>query len=139
MQVKFKKLNKDAVIPKYSRDGDVGLDLVAVGVDDRSYLYTEFDTGLAVEIPDGYFGMIVPRSSITNKGHTLKNSVGIIDSNYRGSIKFRMTKNTIGDAYNVGERVGQLIILPYPKIEPIESDELSDTNRGTNGYGSSGS
>jgi dUTP pyrophosphatase len=142
MKVKLKKLSPEAVIPKYSRDGDAGLDLTAIAIerdsiDDNLIIY---NTGLAIEIPKGYYGQIVPRSSSYKGGQRLKNGVGIIDSNYRGEIKFMYTQpeNIIYGQYNVGDRVGQLIILPYPQVEFEEVEELSDTNRGTGGFGSSG-
>ena len=79
MKVKIKKLHKDAVIPKYAKPGDAGLDLVAVSLNSND-LFMEYDTGLAIQIPEGYVGLIFPRSSISNTAHTLANSVGVIDS-----------------------------------------------------------
>lgn len=82
MKVKIKKLHSNAVIPKYAKKGDAGLDLIAVDkVIDMEYNYIEFDTGLSIEIPEGYVGLLFPRSSISNTIHTLANSVGVIDSN----------------------------------------------------------
>ena len=146
MKVKFKKLHKDAVVPQYSRDGDAGLDLVAVTEPSMEEIlaagytheFIEYDTGLAVEIPQGYFGAIFPRSSISKTSLSLCNAVGVVDSNYRGSIKFRFRVSRINGTYKKGDRIGQLIILPYPKVEPTEVEELSDTNRGNKGFGSSG-
>jgi dUTP pyrophosphatase len=135
MQVKVKKLNPNAIIPSYAKNGDAGLDLTAISVSYQKN-YDEYDTGLAFEIPNGYVGLIFPRSSITKKDIILKNSVGVIDSGFRDSIKFRFTKDY--NTYQVGDRIGQIIILPYPKIELVESDELSETERGLNGYGSTG-
>jgi dUTP pyrophosphatase len=146
MQVKIKKLVPNAVIPTYSKNGDAGLDIVATSILDDNNFYIEYGTGLAIEIPFGYVGLIFPRSSITNKTLILKNSVGVIDSGYRGEIKFRFQKTyhkknqeIIGDIfYNIGDKLGQIIILPYPNIELVETDELSSTDRGTGGYGSTG-
>lgn len=139
MLVKFKKLNDAAVIPAYSRDGDVGLDLTATSKYENGQRQLVFGFGLAVEIPPGHYGLIAPRSSIYKTGLRLSNSIGILDENFRGEIKaiFDIVKPS-PLTYNAGDRIAQLIIMPYPKIEPVEADELSDTNRGTNGFGSSG-
>ena len=144
MQVKIKKLHKDAVIPRYSKPGDAGLDLTVVKTykhwdefSDRFKL--EVDSGIAVEIPDGYVGLVFPRSSIKNTGLRLTNSVGVIDSKYRGSIKafFDVVDETL-TLYEEGDRFAQLIIIPYPQIEFLEVEELSTTERGAMGFGSSG-
>lgn len=142
MIVKFKKLNPNAVIPSYAKPGDAGLDLTAItmqSVDNGTYGYIEYGTGLAIEIPQGYVGFIYPRSSISNTGMVLSNSVGVIDSGYRGEIKFRFKWINNTAMYNVGDRVGQLVIMPYPTIEPQEADELTATERSEQGFGSSGS
>lgn len=143
MKVRFKKLSPDAVTPAYSKPGDAGLDLTAVSMKTADQLYTEYGTGIAVEIPEGHVGLLFPRSSVTNKAQIVKNSVGVIDSNYRGEIKLRFSSINVDPLvrdqfYNVGDRVGQLIIVPIPSIELEESEELSETNRGTGGYGSTG-
>jgi dUTP diphosphatase len=139
MKVKIKRLDKSAVIPKYAKDGDAGLDLTATAykVNEKGqYVYT---SDLALEIPDGYVGLLFPRSSICKKDLEMTNSVGVIDSNYRGPIKsvFNPTCED-PEIYELGERFAQLIIIPYPKIEFEEVEELSETNRGTGGYGSTG-
>lgn len=140
MEVKIKKLREDAVIPSYAREGDAGMDLTAV-----SKHYDEcgnlcYGTGLAFEIPKGYVGLIFPRSSIYKKRLVLSNSVGVIDSGYRGEVtfKFKPIGNVVNEEYNIGERIGQIIIIPYPKIEFVEVSGLSETERGENGYGSTG-
>jgi dUTP pyrophosphatase len=139
-KVKIKRLHKDAVIPSYSRQGDAGMDLVAT-----SKFYDDFDnvcygTGLAIEIPEGHVGLLFPRSSISKTDLTLRNSVGIIDSGYRGEITFKFNNILMSscEPYNVKERIGQLIIMPYPTIEFEEVEELSTTERGEGGYGSTG-
>ena len=147
MQVKVKKLHPDAVIPKYAKDGDAGLDLTAISKEENSKQVI-YGTGLAVEIPYGYVGLIFPRSSIMKKDLSLTNSVGVIDSGYRGEIKFAFRKHDTtmpafgfpipSESYEVGDRIGQLIIMPYPSIELVESEELSSTERGEGGFGSSG-
>lgn len=153
MEVKIKKLHKDAVIPKYAHNGDAGMDLVAVSKEIDSDANIVYDTGLAFEIPKGYVGLVFPRSSNAKKDLLLSNSVGVIDSNYRGSVtlKFKANKpietTTIlkdkdkwkwAKVYEVGDRVGQIIIMPYPQIEFVEVEELSKTERGEGGYGSTG-
>lgn len=136
MKVKIQKLTNNAVIPSYAKPGDAGLDLVAVtkSFDNDIVIY---GTGLAIEIPKGYVGLVFPRSSLSNKSMILGNHVGVIDSGYRGEIilKFRATG---GNLYNIGDKIGQLIIIPYPKIDLIESKSLSESERGTKGFGSTG-
>lgn len=142
MKVKIKKLSPKAVIPSYSKSGDAGLDLTSISrdFDDKNNII--YKTGLAIEIPDGYVGLIFPRSSIANKNQLLTNSVGVLDSGFRGEVtfKFKSIQNAshFCKPYEVGERVGQLIIMPYPKIEFNEVDKLTETERGTGSYGSTG-
>ncbi len=139
MKVKIKKLHKDAVIPKYAQDGDAGLDLTATSIVYDDHGNAVYGTGLAIEIPKDYVGYIFPRSSISKKTLALTNSVGVIDSNYRGEIMLKFKHHGLyRDEYNIGDRIGQLIIMPIPSIELEEVEELSDTNRGTGGFGSTG-
>jgi len=140
MKVKIKKIHPDAIIPEYAKKGDAGLDLVAVSKVETA-LYIEYDTGLGFEIPTGYVGLIFPRSSISKYHLNLANSVGVIDSGYRASVTVRFKKTLDKpweNLYNVDDRVAQLIILPYPEIEFEEVTDLSETERGTGGFGSSG-
>ena len=144
MEVKFKKLSDKAVTPTYAHDGDAGLDLTATGIhseiNECGQFVIVYHTGLAFEIPKGYVGLIFPRSSIAKKSLTLTNCVGVIDSNYRGEVLAKF-KNTTGDSvpavYPIGAKFAQLIIMPYPIVSLIESDELSSTERGEGGFGSS--
>ena len=142
MKVLFKKLNKHAVTPSYAKDGDAGLDITAITRDiviTEDYEYIEYGTGLAFEIPVGYVGLLFPRSSVSKKDILLSNAVGVIDSGYRGEVSFRFKRLAWDSAiYNVGEKIGQLIIIPYPQIEFEEVDDLSDSQRGAGGYGSTG-
>ena len=141
MEVKIKKLHPDAVIPAYSKPGDAGLDLTATSIHDDSYDNIVYGTGLAIEIPEGYVGLLYPRSSNSKTDLYLTNHVGVIDSGYRGEIMFKFRPiNGIVDAYiyAVGDRIGQLIIMPYPSIKFVETDELSDSDRGDGGFGSTG-
>lgn len=153
MQVKVKKLSESAVVPKYAKSGDAGMDLVATSYEFVNGRHV-YGTGLAVEIPEGYVGLIFPRSSICKYDLRLTNSVGVIDSGYRGEIKFQFedagfalvadSKDFIKlnwdkagmNVYKVGDRIGQLLILPYPQIELVEAEELSTTERGAGGFGS---
>ena len=138
MKVNIKKLNESAVIPKYAHDTDAGLDLVATSVEvdnDGNHVY---GTGLAFEIPKGFVGLVFPRSSLSSRGLILTNSVGVIDSGYRGEVTAKFKPFLFTKPYNVGERVAQMIIIPYPHIEFQEVDILSESERGTGGYGSTG-
>lgn len=139
MKVKFKKLHKDAWKPSYAKPGDAGLDLVAISMEEGVDDIITYNTGLAVEIPEGYVGLLFPRSSIYKQDIDLANSVGVIDSGYRGEIKFNF--RLVGNkeyAYQPTYKIGQLIIIPYPQIELEEVEELSTTDRGDGGFGSSG-
>lgn len=141
MKVKIKKLHEDAVIPCYAKHGDAGMDLTAVSKHYDEHGNLCYGTGLAFEIPQGYVGLIFPRSSIYKKRLVLSNSVGVIDSGYRGEVSFKFKAESglaINEGYKVGERVGQIIIIPYPDIEFVEVSELSESERGENGYGSTG-
>lgn len=143
MDVKIKKLDPKAVIPSYAKPGDAGMDLTAISLtydeDHDSYIY---GTGLAIEIPQGYVGLIFPRSSNRKTEAYMTNHVGVIDSGYRGEImityKNRDSYDGTDEPYQVGERVAQLIIMPYPTINLVEVDELSETERGKGGHGSTG-
>lgn len=141
MNIKIKKLHENAVIPSYTKEGDCGLDLTAISVstiDKGKFGYIEYDTGLSLEIPEGYVGLVYPRSSLSNTGLILANSVGVIDANFRGSIKCRFKAIPNTDIYSVGDRIAQLIIQPCPKIEFEIVEELSNTTRGDSGFGSTG-
>jgi dUTP pyrophosphatase len=142
MEVRIKKLNPNAVLPKYSKAGDAGMDMVAMtrlwDSDTRTWTY---GTGLVVEIPKGYVGLLFPRSSIYKYDVSLCNAVGVLDSGYRGEVtfKFRQTNNTLlQHKYEVDDRIGQLVILPYPEITFKEVADLTETERGSGGYGSTG-
>lgn len=142
MQIKIKKTLPNAVIPTYAHDTDAGLDLTAASVHyDKELDCWIYDTGIAIEIPEGYVGLVFPRSSNRKTNYYLTNHVGVIDSGYRGSItasfKGRDWNNSQAP-YNLGDRIVQLIIMPYPKIEFNEVDTLSNSDRGNNGHGSTG-
>lgn len=144
MKIKFKKLHKNAVLPVYAKYGDAGMDMTAVSYNYPARgNYIEYKTGLSVEIPEGYVGLLFPRSSISKMELSLANSVGVLDSGYRGEVSFRFKEDPtcISETlikYRIGDRIGQLIILPYPTITPEWSETLSDSERGQDAYGSSG-
>ena len=144
MKINIKKLHPKAVVPSYAKDGDAGMDLYAIeqGEADK-YGNMVYKTGLAMEIPKGYVGLIYPRSSVSKTSHMLRNHVGIIDSGYRGEImlKFGWYEQTPGNhqVYDAGDRIGQIMIMPYPEVEFNEVEDLSDTERGSGGFGSTGS
>ena len=140
MKLKIKKLNDNATTPFYSKPGDAGMDLVATSKDENA-MFIEYGTGLAMELEDGYVGLIFPRSSISKYHLDMANSVGVIDSGYRGEVKVRFKKtstNAYETVYNVGDKICQLIVMPFPKVEIEEVAELSNTERGAGGFGSSG-
>lgn len=141
MIVKIKKLHENAVIPAYAKPGDAGLDLTATSVVTDEYGNVVYGTGLAIEIPYGYAGLLFPRSSNSKTDLYLTNHVGVVDSGYRGEImfKYRPLDGILNSKiYQVGERVGQIVILPYPAVSFEEVEQLSDTERGEGGYGSTG-
>lgn len=138
MKINIKKTHPDAVIPKYAKSGDAGLDLTVVSRErlaDNEHI--KYDFGLSFEIPEGYMGLIFPRSSCHKHRQLLSNAVGVVDSGYRGSVSVVML-GTSSFSYDVGERAAQIIIIPHPHIIFVEVDKLSSTERGSCGYGSSG-
>jgi dUTP pyrophosphatase len=147
IEMNVKKLVPEAVVPRYAKDGDAGLDLVATSMTETD-MYIEYGTGLAFEIPRGYVGLIYPRSSLSNYDLVLANHVGVVDSGYRGELKFRFKKTKEESlnpfyrfkckVYQVGDKIGQLIVMPYPLVVLNEVDELEETDRGATGFGSSG-
>lgn len=163
MEVRIKKLCENAVIPSYAHASDAGMDLTATSMEIDEDGNVVYGTGIAIEIPKGYVGLVFPRSSNSKKTLWLTNSVGVIDSGYRGEITFKfrssiatlpslwtriklhlkdksaiMVKYTSPVIYGIGDRIGQIIILPYPAVKFIESDFLYPSDRGECGYGSTG-
>jgi dUTP pyrophosphatase len=141
MKIHFKKLNPQAQKPKFGKPGDAGADLVATTVDLSRDGQVVYGTGIAVEIPEGMVGLVFPRSSVRNYNLSMANSVGVIDSGYRGEIMVtfnfnsRTPDNTI---YQVSDRIAQLVIMPVPLAQYVEVEELSETERNTSGHGSTG-
>jgi dUTP pyrophosphatase len=153
MQVRIKKINPNAVIPKYAKDGDAGMDLVATSIISDTPEQITYGIGIALEIPEGFVGLVFPRSSIRKTGLQLSNSVGVVDSGYRGEIQatfnkvfgsermydeMKVKEIQPNEYYKVGDRIAQIMIIPYPPIEFVEADELSNTERGEGGFGSTG-
>jgi len=146
MEVKIKKLHPNAVIPKYESAGAAGMDLTATSKHYDGNGCVVYSTGIAIQIPQGYYADLRPRSSISKYDLVLANSIGTIDSDYTGELifKFKPTKGSdyeyeVGlNEYQVGDRIGQIIIMPYPKIEFVEVNELDKTERGNGGFGSTG-
>jgi dUTP pyrophosphatase len=173
MEVKVKKLSENAVIPTYGKPGDAGMDLTAITRHFDEEGNVVYGTGLCFEIPEGHVGLIFPRSSNAKKDLVLSNSVGVIDSGYRGEVSFKFkpsaffadddvsepgevgkVSNTFDytilpkgfnqdwsygySLYEVGDRVGQIIIMPYPQVVFVESEDLTETLRGAGGFGSTG-
>lgn len=188
MKVKIKKLDPKAVMPTKAHPTDAGFDLTAVSRVFAADGTATYGTGLAFEIPKGYVGLLFPRSSVYKQDQALTNCVGVIDSGYRGEVKFKFkptlvyvdkpeygvwtddamhhdgSDQTDPDtqqvtfhgrderypdiregylphpfrAYEAGDRIGQIIILPYPEVEYEFAEELQDSDRGAGGYGSTG-
>ena len=131
MQIRFKKLHHLAKIPKRATDGSAGFDLTAVSVKYGDNGKVFYDTGIAVEIPAGYVGLVFQRSSVYKTGLMLCNAVGVVDADYRGSITFVFSVGYGGcSPYKAGDRIGQIVFVPVPDVELIEADELSETARG---------
>jgi len=150
MKVKIKKLNPLAQIPSYAKAGDAGMDVVATEILKDTPEQITYGMGIALEIPEGFVGLVFPRSSIRKTGLQLSNSVGVIDSGYRGEIQatfnkifgsegmYDEAKIPTTEFYKVGDRIAQIMIIPHPTIEFNEVDELSDSERGEGGFGSTG-
>lgn len=164
MNIEIKKLVKNAIIPSYAKFGDAGMDLTATSKHYDEFGNVVYGIGIAIAIPLNHVGLIFPRSSNSKQDLLLSNSVGVIDSGYRGELMLKFKPSgvfcdndygvdTIGTEfefitfsdsidnysdYEVGDRIGQIIILPYPSINYVEVNELTETERGTSGYGSTG-
>ncbi len=142
IELPVRRLRDDAVLPSRAYPGDAGLDLAAceeceVGPGQRAVV----STGLAVAIPEGYAGFVLPRSGLARRhGITIVNTPGLIDSGYRGEVQVTLLNTDAAEAFRVepGMRVAQLVVLAIPEARLIEVDELPATERGAGGFGSSG-
>ena len=139
--MRFKKLTPTAITPTRGTPGAAGLDLYA----DQEVLVVDgctktLGTGIAVEVPEGYVGLVFLRSSMGKTGIALANAVGVIDSDYRGEIKLCLTyvAGMGGHFIRQGDRIAQIVVLPAPTFDLIEVDALSTTDRGAGGFGSTG-
>ena len=139
MKLKIKKL-ADVETPAYAHEGDAGMDLRAA----EQYAIKPGDsakvkTGIAVQIPDGCVGLVFPRSGLGSKGLTMRNAVGVVDSGYRGEVMAALWNTTRADwVIYPGDRIAQLVIVPFARCEIEEAESLDDTDRGEGGYGSTG-
>ena len=142
MELRFARLNEKATLPTRAHEGDAGLDLYAcepahIGPGER----WSVGTGVAVEIPDGHAGLVLPRSGLAREhGIALVNSPGLIDSGYRGEIRVLLINNDPADIFRVtpGDRIAQLLIVPVATADPVEAETLAESTRGEGGFGSSG-
>lgn len=137
MRIRIKKTHPNAVVPKYAHFGDAAVDLTCVRLWEDDHGNICYGTGLAMEIPEGHVGLLFPRSSVSRMDVRLANAVGVIDSGYRGEVMLKFDRQ--GDKlYKVGDRVGQLMLVPIPSIQFVEVINLPDTDRSAGGFGSSG-
>ena len=141
MEVAFRKLRDDAVAPTRAYDGDAGLDLASC-----EHVVLEpgrretVGTGLAVAIPDGYAGFVQPRSGLASRhGITIVNAPGLVDSGYRGEVRVVLLNTDASEPFVVepGMRIAQLVVVPVASVEPVELEELPESERGVRGFGSS--
>jgi dUTP pyrophosphatase len=137
MRVNIKRLHENATIPFYAKESDAGMDLVITDIKGETEWDISYGFGISMEIPDGFMGLVFPRSSIRKTDLLLSNSVGVIDAGYRGEIQATF-KKTGGAVYKIGDRGAQLIIIPHPIVEWNEVNELNNTERGEGGFGSTG-
>lgn len=144
MKLNFKKLNENAVMPTYGSEFAAGADLYACTNGETVVIESGetklIKTGLAMEIPEGYAGLIYARSGIANKrGLAPSNKVGVVDSDYRGEIMVSL-HNHSNETQSIadGERIAQMVITPFLKVEYQEVEEISETVRGEGGFGSTG-
>ena len=141
MELSFRKLRDDAVVPARAYDGDAGLDLTAC---ERVVLEpgerAMVGTGLAVAIPEGYAGFVQPRSGLAARhGITIVNTPGLVDSGYRGELRIILLNTDARESFVVepGMRIAQLTVVPVASVEPVEVEELPESERGVRGFGSS--
>jgi dUTP diphosphatase len=141
VEVAFRKLRGDAVVPVRAYEGDAGLDLsscerVVLEPGERATV----GTGLAVAVPDGYAGFVQPRSGLAARhGITIVNAPGLVDSGYRGEVRIVLLNTDAREPFIVepGMRIAQLVVVPVAGVEPVETEELPESERGVRGFGSS--
>lgn len=137
--VRLKKIHPKAEIPTRATEGSAGWDLYAASVTYRGSQVI-YDTGIALQLPEGYVGLLFQRSSVYKKPQRLCNAVGVLDQDFLGTVKFIFDHDSVdlGDLYQIGDRIGQLVLIKYDEIMFEEVDELNETSRGVGGFGSSG-
>lgn len=154
MNIKIKKLSTNAKMPFRANQTDAGADLYATSIEIKDDGRIVYGTGLAFEIPKGYVGLLTPRSSCSKMDVYIPNSVGVIDSDYRGEVmvvfkynkqfkysessNFFMNREPSFESYKIGDRIAQILIVPIELAEFTEVNELSETGRGLGGFGSTG-
>lgn len=142
MELPVAKLKDEAILPTRAHEGDAGLDLYAceaahIGPGER----WSVATGIAVEIPDGHAGLVLPRSGLAKEhGIALVNAPGLIDSGYRGEVRVLLLNTDPAETFRVaaGDRIAQLLIAPVALAEPVQAEALAESARGDGGFGSSG-
>jgi dUTP pyrophosphatase len=142
MELPVRRLHDDAKLPTRAHAGDAGLDLHAaeramLGPGERAAVAT----GIAVEIPPGHAGLVLPRSGTAARhGIALVNAPGLIDAGYRGEVKVLLLNTDRAEPFEIepGDRIGQLLVVPFTHVEPVEATELAASARGEGGFGSSG-
>lgn len=142
MELRVARLKDEAVLPSRAHEGDAGLDLYAcepahLGPGERWGV----GTGIAVEVPEGHAGLVLPRSGLAREhGIALVNSPGLIDAGYRGEVRVLLLNTDPAETFRVepGDRIAQLVIAPVALAEPVEAEDLSESARGDGGFGSSG-
>lgn len=142
MELRIAKLRAEATVPRRAHEGDAGLDLYAceaahLGPGER----WSVGTGIAVEIPEGYAGLVLPRSGLArDHGIALVNSPGLIDAGYRGEVRVLLLNTDPAEIFRLqaGDRIGQLVLVPIALAEPVEVEALAESTRGDGGFGSSG-
>jgi len=140
MKLKFKKLTENAIPPFKAHPSDAGFDLTCTSVDeDLAHEILTYHTGIAVELPKGTFALLCPRSSVYKYQLQLANGLGIIDEGYHGELifKYRIVQPHF-TRYSVGDKIGQLVVVPIPQMELEEVDELGESERGEGSFGSTG-
>jgi dUTP pyrophosphatase len=142
VELRVQRLGPEATLPSRVHEGDAGLDLhaaesVAIGPGERASVRT----GVAVEIPPGHAGLVLPRSGLAARhGIALVNAPGLIDAGYRGEIRVLLLNTDRHASFEIepGDRIAQLLLTPFVESEPVEVDTLAPSTRGEGGFGSSG-
>jgi dUTP pyrophosphatase len=142
VELPFKRVRSEGALPSFQHEGDAGLDLrAAIDATVQPGERAMVPTGVAVAIPDGHAGLVLPRSGLASKqGLTLANAPGLIDAGYRGEVICSMVNLDREEAVEIraGDRIAQLVIVAVPAVVPVWADALPDSGRGEGGFGSTG-